>query len=188
MSLGTTLLLLALAVPLILLIRRDYHAFLGLGPGGTPSTFPGYLKRQLTQTSPPDLIDALHLRVRNIAVAHPKHLSIGVSCIAKHGLALNVSSPKPLNPTCGPIGEVCHLHASDGSMHLTLHPSDAALVIARGWAERHPLGEGGLFGERYVPRSFLMVYAPRIEEECEMVVEVVRAGMYWVGGLDFRGE
>lgn len=73
-------------------------------------------------------------------------------------------------------------------MHLTLHPSDAALVIARGWAERHPLGEGGLFGERYVPRSFLMVYAPRDEEECEMVVEVVRAGMYWVGGLDFRGE
>ena len=29
---------------MILLIHNDYQNFLGLGPGGTPSTFPGYLR------------------------------------------------------------------------------------------------------------------------------------------------
>ena len=31
-------------LPICFFIRRDYHAFLALGPGGTPSTFAGYLR------------------------------------------------------------------------------------------------------------------------------------------------
>ncbi|KAA6411083.1 MAG: hypothetical protein FRX48_05394 [Lasallia pustulata] len=83
-----------------------------------------------------------------LAAAHPTRLRTGVSCFEKNGLALNFAPtpptpPQQLNPTCGSSGEVCHIHASDGSMHLTLHPADAALVIERGWGQRHPLSGGG---------------------------------------------
>lgn len=36
--------LLILLVPLLLLIQNDYNNFIGLGPGGTPSTFQGYVR------------------------------------------------------------------------------------------------------------------------------------------------
>ena len=41
-------LLYAIAVALLIrslqFVYNDYHAFLALGPGGTPSTFPGYVR------------------------------------------------------------------------------------------------------------------------------------------------
>ncbi|SNX83476.1 uncharacterized protein MEPE_02183 [Melanopsichium pennsylvanicum] len=46
-------------------------------------------------------------------------------------------------------GEFVHIHCTpsraaqeavqDGSLHMTLHPNDAALVVDQGWAELHPL-------------------------------------------------
>jgi hypothetical protein len=63
-------------------------------------------------------------------------------------------------------------------MHLTLHPLDAKLVIEQGWGERHPLAGRG----PWVPRGFVMVYAPRDEDEVSIVMDIVRAGAWWVGG------
>ena len=68
-------------------------------------------------------------------------------------------------------------------MHLTLHPADAAIVILRGWGERHPLSNGGWLA-RFVPQGFCMVYAPRNEEEVEIVRKIVAAAVWWVGGVD----
>jgi len=67
-------------------------------------------------------------------------------------------------------------------MHLTLHPSDAALVISNGWGERHPLAGRG----PWVPKGFTMVYAPRNHEEVEILTEVVRAAGWWVGGCKLQ--
>lgn len=229
-------LLLSLVLPTYRLIHRDYHRFLALGPGGTPSTFPGYLRitylrlfalrnpfipppllpnlrpaspylftlphragprphvagiapqRQTNQKSSPDMHHAMRHALHGLAATHPTRLRTGVSCFEKNGLALNFAPARTsthqqaLNPTCGSSGEACHIHATDGSMHLTLHPSDAALVIAQGWGQRHPLSGGGLFGVEYVPRGFVMVYAPRWEEEVGVLMEIVRAGVWWVGG------
>lgn len=36
-------------------------------------------------------------------------------------------------------GEFAHLHPTDGSMHMVLHPHDAQLAVERGWAELHAL-------------------------------------------------
>jgi len=66
-------------------------------------------------------------------------------------------------------------------MHVTLHPADAKLVIEKGWAQRHPLARGGWLS-RFVPEGFMMVYAPRNEEEVEVVMRIVRAAAWWVGG------
>ena len=89
--------------------------------------------------------------------------------------------------TCGATGEVCHAHPSDGSLHMTLHPADAAIVIENGWGERHPLARGG-WCRRFVPREFVLVYAPRDERDVEVIMRIVRAAVWWVAGIDVQDE
>lgn len=69
-------------------------------------------------------------------------------------------------------------------MHLTLHPVDAALVIASGWGERHPLAGRYIHGSRLLPAGFVMVYSPQTEKEVESVIKIVKAAAWWVGGVD----
>ncbi|MCJ1399480.1 hypothetical protein MMC11_002682 [Xylographa trunciseda] len=274
-------LLIPIVVPLYRLILKDYHAFLALGPGGTPSTFNGYLwvtflriffarsdiytapqltpyehpaqgylpdlpqrvgerpkvagiapHRQVTQKGSKEMLVALTAAVHKIKAANPLLLATGISCFEQHNLALFFSphpaeiqtspttsiklapppavNPRPIrlhplerlntysvacehpakvnakaiseiNP-CDHPAEIVHLHTTEGSMHLTLHPSDAALVIARGWGERHPLAGRG----PWVPKGFMLVYAPRTIEEVNVVTEVIKASGWWVGGCMLR--
>ena len=76
--------------------------------------------------------------------------------------------------------EIAHLHGTDGSLHLTLHQSDAAAVMNAGWGERHPLAG------RTLPQGYIMVYAPRGEKELDVVMEIVRAGAWWVAGVELN--
>lgn len=69
-------------------------------------------------------------------------------------------------------------------MHLTLHPLDAAQVIGAGWGERHPLAGCSVHGKRLLPSGFVMVYAPREESDLATIMDIVRAGGWWVGGVD----
>lgn len=66
-------------------------------------------------------------------------------------------------------------------MHMNLHPADAAEVLKKGWGQRHPLAKGGWM-RKYVPREFMMVYAPRNKEELEVVGKIVQAAAWWVMG------
>lgn len=66
-------------------------------------------------------------------------------------------------------------------MHLNLHPDDAKIVLEKGWGERHPLAKGGWMTQ-YVPRTFVMVYAPRDRGELEVVGRIVEAAGFWVSG------
>ena len=235
------------AIAAILLLRLcsivydDYHAFLALGPGGTPSTFPGYLRvsclrlfalknplvpppliakiqpalgyllrlphrcgprptvagiapqRQTDQKPEIHLHQAMRRALNSLADSHPSIISKGNSCFEKHGLALFLSEDREphapnigsthLNETCQKTGEFCHLHGTDTSMHLTLHPQDAALVISHGWGERHPLAGRNIFGKVLLPAGFVMVYAPNEEYQIGVLMEIVRAGGWWVGGI-----
>lgn len=69
-------------------------------------------------------------------------------------------------------------------MHLTLHPIDAAMVIASGWGERHPLAGCTVHGKHMVPSGFVMVYSPVYESDIPMVMEIVEAAAWWVGGVE----
>lgn len=104
------------------------------------------------------------------------------SCFEKHssGLFTNI----PLTRICD--GEICHAHPSDGSMHLTLHPLDAKLMLETGWGERHPLARGG-WCRRFVPKEFVLVYAARDEDEVEIIMRIVAASIWWVSGIDVHG-
>lgn len=213
----------------IYLLYRDYQAFKALGPGGTPTTIPGYLKvkflglfairdpykplripphfrpqkgyltdlprraaprpsvagiapqRQTTQKISGETFAKLSEALRQLAADPRYQLQEGTSCFEKHGTGL--FSLSTVTNTCR--GEVCHAHPSDGSMHIVLHPADAAIVSESGWGERHPLARGGWF-RRFVPKEFMMVYAPQDEREVETVVEIVCAAVWWVSGISVR--
>ncbi|KAH0558582.1 hypothetical protein GP486_004761 [Trichoglossum hirsutum] len=227
---------LTLLGPLCYFIYQDYASFLNLGPGGTPSTFLGYLRitflrlfalrnphipapipavlrpqsgymtpqraaklpkragvrpkvtgiaphRQITQKGTLANFAELSQSVRALAAAHATRLALGTSCFEKHGTGL--FSLNPVNRTCN--GEICHAHPSDGSLHLTLHPADARVVLEKCWGERHPLARGG-WCTRFVPSGFVMVYAPRDAEELKVVMEIIRAAVWWVSGWALEDE
>jgi hypothetical protein len=197
---------LILAIPIILLIRNDYHNFINLGPGGTPPTPAGYARlawyrifalrdpfsppprdpsqlpsagilrqqplpyrpgprpvvaglapqRQLNQSGCSAANKALKLAISELSARLPQKFITATSCLEKHGFAL--FARHPLN-VCG-NGEVCHIHTSDKSMHLNLHPDDIKEVLEKGWGQRHPMAWTG-WVHTPVPSTFVMIYAPR---------------------------
>jgi hypothetical protein len=123
----------------------------------------------------------LRASLENLAVQYPESFRIGTSCFEKKGLALFAQDP--INATCR--GEVCHVHHSDRSLHMNLHPDDAKVVLEKGWGERHPLARGGWM-KAYVPREFVMVYAPRNRMELYAVCRIIEAAGFWVSGKQFE--
>ncbi|KAH8705565.1 hypothetical protein BGW36DRAFT_393147 [Talaromyces proteolyticus] len=90
-------------------------------------------------------------------------------------------------------GEVSHIHGtSDHSVHVILSPADAKKVIEANWGQRHALsGAKVLFGTFElpwvfaIPSTYLLIYAPRSEEEVKVVMEIVKGGVrYMTGGKE----
>jgi hypothetical protein len=83
---------------------------------------------------------------------------------------------KPGEPTGPPEAflierEFAHLHPSpDHSLHAMLPLETAREAIDAGWAEPHPVALQGL-----IPRTAVMLYAPRDEEELDFIESLVRA-------------
>ena len=68
------------------------------------------------------------------------------------------------------------MHASDGSMHMSLTPKDAKLVLDKGWGQRHGLSE------RVIYSGFVMIYAPRDDGEARVVEKILRASVGFMTG------
>ena len=67
--------------------------------------------------------------------------------------------------------EFAHLHpAPDHSLHAMLPPELVDEAIEAGWAEHHPVALRGL-----IPRTAVMLYAPRDESELDVIESLVRA-------------
>jgi hypothetical protein len=158
---------------------RGYLSSLPTRPGERPMVQGIAPQRQQTQKSTSDVYKGLVRRMRKVVADPANHLVERTSCFEKHSSGIFASTP--ITRTCG--GEVCHVHPSDGSMHMTLHPADAKIMIESGWGERHPLARGG-WCRRFVPREFVLIYAPRDVDEIEVVMDIVAAGIWWVAGID----
>ncbi|KAK4950072.1 hypothetical protein LTR28_007093 [Elasticomyces elasticus] len=164
---------------------RPYSGFLGSLPQreGTRPTVGGIAPhRQRTQKAPAHIYAALASAIEDVAAQNGHRLRLGTSCFEKNSMGL--FSVSPLRPTCK--GEICHSHPSDGSMHMALHPADVRTVLESGWGERHPLARGGWL-ERFVPGTFVMIYAPRDTSELRTVMEIVDAATCWVAGPKCAG-
>jgi len=74
--------------------------------------------------------------------------------------------------------EFAHLHPGpDQSLHMMLPPQLAEEAIEAGWAEQHPVARRGL-----IPANAVMVYAPRDDEERDVVEQLVRASHAFAKG------
>jgi len=75
--------------------------------------------------------------------------------------------------------EFCHIHPlPEGSLHLTLPDTLRQQAIENGWAELHPLARTGSLSP-----SLAMVYAPRNEQELEVVLKLVLASSRFARGV-----
>ncbi|KAK4164092.1 hypothetical protein QBC43DRAFT_211730, partial [Cladorrhinum sp. PSN259] len=87
-------------------------------------------------------------------------------------------------------GEIAHVHATDSSLHVLLHPEDVKAVIEAGWGERHPLcaNEKWFFRFLYhglgekplpVPAGWTLIYAPRNNNELDTIRPIVAAAIWY---------
>ncbi|ROW11609.1 hypothetical protein VMCG_01336 [Cytospora schulzeri] len=156
-------------------------------PGPRPTVAGLAPQRQLDQHGAAAAFAALKEALSRLASRQPGRFGTATSCIEKHGFALFARHPVNV---CG-NGEVCHIHNSDRSMHMNLHPDDIAEVLAKGWGQRHPMawGRGGAGGggagtswmtpRSPLPETFVLVYAPRDESDLQVVCKIIEAAIWY---------
>ncbi|MFL5824896.1 MAG: luciferase family protein [Thermoleophilaceae bacterium] len=138
--------------------------------GARPRTTPTNPHTQLDQ-QPADtqLIDELARRVFALpgVIEEPS----GISVPGARALVL-APGEEAGPPEAFLIGrEFAHLHPDpDHSLHAMLPPETMEEAIAAGWAELHPVALRGL-----IPRTAVMLYAPRDDAELDVIERLVRA-------------
>jgi hypothetical protein len=140
-------------------------------PGPRPNVAGLAPQRQLNQHGSLPAYNRLRATLEALGARTPQKFGTATSCLEKHGFAL--FARHPLN-VCG-NGEVCHIHTSDRSMHMNLHPDDIKEVLEKGWGQRHPMAWKGWIRSP-VPTTFTMIYAPRGES---VFYGVERGGWVW---------
>jgi hypothetical protein len=145
--------------------------------GPRPRTTPTNPHTQLDQ-QPKDtrIRDELARRLFSLAGVEEQPSRISVP----GARALWLAEPAPPGPPeAFLIGrEFAHLHPPpDYSLHAMLPAALGRESIARGWAELHPAARLGV-----IPQTAAMIYAPRDDEELEVVERLVRASYEFARG------
>ncbi|KAJ9142067.1 hypothetical protein NKR23_g7416 [Pleurostoma richardsiae] len=143
-------------------------------PGPRPTVAGLAPQRQLNQAGSVPCFDATKRALGELAARDPNKFGTATSCLEKHGFALFARHPVNV---CG-NGEVCHIHNSDKSMHMNLHPDDIKEVLQKGWGQRHPMAWTG-WVHTPVPSTFVMVYAPRDETDLRIVAKIIESAIWY---------
>lgn len=138
--------------------------------GSRPRTTPTNPHTQVDQQpTDPAIAEELARRVFELpgVVDEPSRISV------PGARALTLSPGEPTGPEEAFLieREFAHLHpAPDHSLHAMLPLDVAAEAVDAGWAEPHPVALLGL-----IPRTAVMLYAPRDEAELDVIGGLVRA-------------
>jgi hypothetical protein len=145
--------------------------------GPRPNTTPTNPHTQLDQ-QPDDAAIRTSLAQRLFALPDVEERPTMISVPGARALWLRDDVP-PGPPEAFMIArEFAHLHPGrDQSLHATLPVDLAEAAIDAGWAELHPVALRGL-----IPRTSVMLYAPRDEEELEVVYRLVLSSYRFAGG------
>ena len=136
-------------------------------------------QRQTTEPASHDVVFRMQDFLQKTVDANSSVLQLKPSALEGIGtqaiwLAPHITPPTYMNRLSG---EVCHVHSeAEGSSHMTLSLTDAELATSKGWAERHMMS--GVFG--LFPLTYVMVYAPRSEDEFEIWEKMVTASVKFV--------
>jgi hypothetical protein len=143
--------------------------------GAPPRTTPAYPHEQLTQSG----TVALRERVHERAGALPGVIE-GPNRTSTPSIWTFLLEPEyAVGPREAFLagGEFAHLHP-DGSLHLTLPRELGDEVVVQGWGEVHVDA-----GVRRGSPIFMMIYAPRDEDELEAVWRILRMSYEFALGL-----
>lgn len=145
-------------------------------PGSRPTTTPTNPHTQLDQQpSGSDQRELLAASVFALPGVVERPSAISVPGARALWLAEGAAGP----PEAFLVGnEFAHLHPPpDQSLHAMLPPTLVAEAVEAGWAEQHPAASRGL-----VPGTAVMLYAPRDDDERQVVEELVRASHAFARG------
>jgi hypothetical protein len=143
---------------------------LPLRDGERPRTTPTNPHTQLDQQgADPRIAAELARRIFSLpgVVERPSAISV------PGARALTLADGEPAGPPEAFLAgrEFAHLHPEpDRSLHAMLPLDVAEQAIEAGWAEVHPVARMGL-----IPPTAVMLYAPRDEDELDVVERLVRA-------------
>lgn len=151
--------------------------------GGRP-TVPGYVAPQRQTTQQPADVEVMSKRMRaylddvlikntGVLVLEPSKLE-GVGTPAVFLDTTSFGTTELPGFIRGLKGETAHIHP-ECSSHITLSMADAEEVVRKGWAERHRLS-----GLGPLPWSYMLIYAPRNDEEFEVWKGIMKAGLRFV--------
>ncbi|EPE03697.1 hypothetical protein F503_06403 [Ophiostoma piceae UAMH 11346] len=171
-------------------LRDVYHSIPKTNPGLAPSQ--GILKelpyrpgprplvaglapqRQLDQYASVECYAILRSAILDLVRRYPESLSTATSCIEKHGFGLFARHPVNVWGQ----GEVFHIHDSEKSMHMSLHPDDIKEVLDKGWGQRHPLAFTG-WVKAPLPATFVMIYAPRDLTDLRIIARIIESAIWY---------
>lgn len=130
--------------------------------------------RVLDQPAPQALIARLMHVFDEFEQSTTPALVYRISLWEKNNPALFLDTPALADSAAGQARwEIGHVHPSDGSVHVTLAPDDAAAVIAKRWGELHPLA-GRMAG---LPATYTLLYPPRNDTDLDAVRTIVAAAI-----------
>jgi len=150
-------------------------------------------QRQLSQCPGPEMNSRVLSFFTSAALNNPKLLQQKLSCFERHHFALFLHPSllaKPFNLPESAVaskGEIGHIHG-DTSLHLYFAPADAKVIIEKGWAQRHrcartqPWWFGGAKHLWNIGDTFLIVYAPRDDEELEVLRTLIKMSATFMTG------
>lgn len=151
---------------------------------GNRPTVPGYVAPQRQTTQQPTDVEVMTKRMRayldellikntGLLILKPSNLE-GVGTPAVFLDTTSSGTTELPGFMKGLKGELTHVHP-ECSSHITLSMADAEEVVRKGWGERHRLS-----GLGPLPWSYMLIYAPRDEEELEVWKGIVKAGLKFV--------
>ncbi|EJD37895.1 hypothetical protein AURDEDRAFT_129176 [Auricularia subglabra TFB-10046 SS5] len=154
-------------------LREDFPERRGPYPQLPKWPFP---HRHIPQLTSAAFTEALEAHVRAAAKQHNLLLapSLREHKFSTSLYSLPASAPAPLF-----AHDRLHVHPDDGSTHVTLHPRDAAMVLAKGWATPFPIAGRSIAGRFGMDEGLVLVFAPRDEEEVKVVLEIIDAGVQY---------
>ncbi|KAJ7158863.1 hypothetical protein C8R46DRAFT_1110605 [Mycena filopes] len=138
--------------------------------------------RQLDRIPSEEVAKRLDAIFEKHVEANPTLVQVVVSPHEKldPGMVIHPDIASPHKDAVQALREIAHVHPADHSLHVVLSPADSKTAIDLGWAERHPLS--GVSRILPLPNNYLLVYAPRDEEELDVVERIIVASIGYMTG------
>jgi hypothetical protein len=135
-------------------------------------------QRQAPHEAPPSMHERTQSLCRRYADAYPDLLRVdpseteGRSTDAIYAKRADMPGRNPAARHWALGDEIAHGHTAEGSLHVWCSDADAKQIVEKGWGLLFPLAP-----MRLVPAGWVFVYAPRNDEELEIVDQIFRAGI-----------